>query len=394
MKVAINGIGIAGPTLAYWLRKSGHEVLLIEAAPRLRNGGYIVDFWGGGYAIAERMGLIPRIRELGYQVGEVRFVDVHGRKSGGFGTDVFRRLTGDKFTSVRRSDISATIYEALEGSVETIFGDSIAAIEEIGDRVRISFDHALTREVDLVIGADGLHSRVRSLAFGPERDFEHPLGYYVAAFEATGYKPREELVYVSHGLPGRQVSRLSLRDDKTLVLFVFRDEYLPGGLPAGDAERKKTLAAIFAPIGWECPGILAAMEQVDNLYFDRVSQIRMARWCKGRTALIGDAGACVSLMAGEGTGLAMMEAYVLAGEIRGSPGDPAKAFARYEDRLMPFLKRKQEMAEKFASSFAPKSGFGIAFRDRVAGLLRIPFLADYFIGRAMRDEIEIPDYGF
>jgi len=394
MKVAINGIGIAGPTLAYWLRKSGHEVLLIEEAPRLRNGGYIVDFWGVGYAIAEKMGLIPRIRELGYQIREVRFVDGHGRKSGSLGTDVFRRMTGDRFTSARRSDISATIYEALEGKVETIFGDSIAAIEEFGDRVRISFDRALPREVDLVVGADGLHSRVRSLAFGSERDFEHPLGYYVAAFEASGYKPREELVYLSHGLPGRQVSRLSLRDDKTLFLFVFRDGYLPEGIPGSDAERKKTLAAIFAPVGWECPGIFSAMERVDNLYFDRVSQIRMAHWCKGRTALIGDAGACVSLMAGEGTGLAMLEAYVLAGELHQSPGDPAKAFARYEEQMMPFLKRKQEMAEKFASTFAPKSGIGIVFRDRVVGLLRIPFLADYFIGRAMRDDIEIPDYGF
>jgi 2-polyprenyl-6-methoxyphenol hydroxylase-like FAD-dependent oxidoreductase len=394
MQIAINGMGIAGPTLAYWLQKSGHEVLLVETAPRLRSGGYVVDFWGGGYAIAEKMGLIPRIRELGYQVREVRFVDRQGRKSGGFGTEVFQRMTADRFTSVRRSDISSTIYQALDGKVETIFGDSIAEIGENGDRVRIAFDRSPPREVDLVIGADGLHSRVRRLAFGPEADFEFPLGYYVAAFEGEGYRSREELVYLSHGVPGRQVSRLSLRDDKTLFLFVFRDEYLPRGLPAGDAEQKQALAEIFAPVGWECPGILAAMAQVGNLYFDRVSQIRMEHWFKGRTALIGDAAACVSLMAGEGTGLAMIEAYMLAGELRASPEDPARAFARYEKRLMPLLKQKQAMAAKFASSFAPRSNLGIAFRNRISGLLRIPFLADYFIGRSMRDEIEIPDYRF
>ena len=183
MRIAINGAGIAGPTLAYWLRKSGHEVVLIEESPQLRRGGYIIDFWGVGYDIAEKMGLLPQIRELGYQVREVRYVDRHGRKSGGFPVDIFDRMTNGRFTSLRRSDLAATIYGALDGKVETIFGDSVAGIEEEGNCVRVSFDHAAEREVDLVIGADGLHSRVRQLAFGPEARFEVSLGYHVAAFE-------------------------------------------------------------------------------------------------------------------------------------------------------------------------------------------------------------------
>jgi 2-polyprenyl-6-methoxyphenol hydroxylase-like FAD-dependent oxidoreductase len=136
------------------------------------------------------------------------------------------------------------------------------------------------------------------------------------------------------------------------------------------------------------------MEGVDNVYFDRVSQIRMDRWTKGRTALIGDAAACVSLLAGEGTGLAMAEAYVLAGELRDCGGDPIAAFARYQARMMPFLKRKQESAAKFASSFAPKSAWGITLRNLVTRLFRIPSFADYFVGRDLRDDIELPDYGF
>ena len=227
MRIIINGVGIAGPTLAYWLRRAGHEVVLVEEAPQLRRGGYVIDFWGLGYDIAEKMGLIPRIRELGYQVREVRFVDRHGRRSGGFSVDVFGRLTHGRFTSLRRSDLAATIYQALDGQVETIFGDSVASVDDAGQRVRVSFDHAAPREADLVIGADGLHSRVRQLAFGPEAGFEVSLGYHVAAFEVEGYRPRDELVYVSHGVPGRQVSRFTMRDDKTLFLFVFRDEYLP-----------------------------------------------------------------------------------------------------------------------------------------------------------------------
>ncbi len=394
MRIIINGVGIAGPTLAYWLRKAGHEVLLVEESSQLRSGGYVIDFWGVGYDIAEKMGLVPRIRELGYQVREVRFVDRHGRQCGGFSTDVFSRMTNGRFTSVRRSDLAATIYGALDGEVETIFGDSVARIENEGRGVRVSFDHAAPREVDLVIGADGLHSRVRRLVFGPETAFEVSLGYHVAAFEVAGYQPRDELVYVSHGLPGRQVSRFSLRDDKTLFLFVFQDAYLTDGRTPSEPDRKSALKNVFAEVGWECPQILAALASAGDVYFDRVSQIRMDRWTKGRTALIGDAAACVSLLAGEGTGLAMAEAYVLAGELGNCGGDHSAAFARYQERLAPFLKRKQESAARFASSFAPKSAFGITVRNFVTRLLRLPFVADYFIGRDLRDDIKLPDYRF
>jgi 2-polyprenyl-6-methoxyphenol hydroxylase-like FAD-dependent oxidoreductase len=136
------------------------------------------------------------------------------------------------------------------------------------------------------------------------------------------------------------------------------------------------------------------MAEVGDVYFDRVSQIRMDCWTKGRTALIGDAAACVSLMAGEGAGLAMAEAYVLAGEIRNCGRDHAAAFARYHGRMMPWLKRKQRSAAKFASSFAPKTAFGITFRNFVLRLLRLPFVVDFFFGRELRDEIKLPDYGF
>ncbi len=181
-----------------------------------------------------------------------------------------------------------------------------------------------------------------------------------------------------------------MRDDKTLFLFVFRDEYLTAGSPSNEQERKAALKNVFADVGWECPRILAAMENVSGIYFDRVSQIRMDRWAKGRTALIGDAAACVSLLAGEGTGLAMAEAYVLAGELQRCGDDHIAAFARYQERMMPFLKRKQESAAKFASSFAPKTAFGITFRNLVTRLLRIPFVADFFIGRACATTSSFP----
>ena len=190
------------------------------------------------------------------------------------------------------------------------------------------------------------------------------------------------------------MSRLAIRDDRTLFLFIFRDEYLPGHVssPAGDP--KSALTEVFADVGWECPRILEVMSSVTEIYFDSVSQIRLERWTKGRAALVGDAAACVSLLAGEGTGLAMAEAYVLAQALRGSDRDYETAFKRYEDCLMPFLKRKQESAARLASSFVPKTAFGISFRNGVTRCLRIPMVADLFIGRDLRDDFNSADCGF
>ncbi|MEO7964472.1 MAG: FAD-dependent monooxygenase, partial [Gemmatimonadaceae bacterium] len=290
MKVIINGAGIAGPTLAYWLRQAGQEVLLVEAAPQLRRGGYVIDFGLIGYDVAEKMGLIPRLRELGYKVREMRFVDRLGRTSSSISLDALARLTHGRYITLRRSDLAATIYRALNGTVETIFGDSVSSIEETGRGVRVRFDHAPPREADLVIGADGLHSRVRELVFGSDAAVEVSLGYHVAAFQVEGYRRRDELVYVGYGVPGRQVWRFSMREDKTLFLLAFRDQYLPAAERlANEQERKSVLTHVFADVGWECPQILAAMASAGSIYFDRVSQIRLDRWTKGRTALVGDA---------------------------------------------------------------------------------------------------------
>jgi 2-polyprenyl-6-methoxyphenol hydroxylase-like FAD-dependent oxidoreductase len=392
MKVVINGAGIAGPTLAYWLHRFGHEPMLVEAAPRPRRGGYVIDFWGVGYEIAEKMGLIPELETLGYKVGEWRLVDAEGRRTGGFSTDTINHMTHGRIVSLQRSDLAAAIYGEIEGTVETIFGDSVAAIEENERGVHVTFEHHPPRDADLVIGADGLHSRVRRLVFGPDSQFEAYLGYHVAAFQLDGYQPRDELVYISHTAPGRQISRFSMRDDKTLILCVFRADVSDATLPSTDEERKAVLRHVYRDVGWEAPQILAAMDGVSDIYFDRVSQIHMDHWTKGRTALLGDAAACVSLLAGEGSGLAMAEAYVLAGELSRANGNHEAAFARYEERLMPFVRHKQGSARNLASSFAPETALRILLRDIATRLMAIPFLADAFVGRDLRDDIELPEY--
>jgi 2-polyprenyl-6-methoxyphenol hydroxylase-like FAD-dependent oxidoreductase len=388
----ISGIGVAGPTLAYWLAERGFEPVLVERSPTPRTGGYVIDFWGLGYDVAERMGLLPSIRGDGYQIEELRLVDGRGRRVGGFDADVFRKLTGGRYVSLRRGNLAALLYRKIQDRCETIFGDGITAVEQGTDGVWVTFDRASTRRFDLLIGADGLHSTVRGLVFGPQHRFERYLGYAVAAFEAKGYRPRDDNVYVSHAVPGKQVARFALRDDRTMFLFVFSavEDHLHE--LQGEKAQRAIVRQEFEEVGWECPRILAALDECQDLYFDRVSQIRMNRWWRGRVALVGDAAFCPSLLAGQGSALAMTAAYVLAGELARADGQIEPALARYQAVLGSFIARKQKAAERFAGSFAPKSWLGLYVRNQVTRMLGIPAVATLVLGGTLLDRLGLPPY--
>ena len=392
MRVAINGAGIAGAALAYWLTKMGHEVLLVERAPALRTGGYILNLWGIGYDAAEKMGILPSLLELEYQVDELRMVDRHGRTRGGYPTRVLQQLAKGRIASLSRADIAATIYGLLNSQVETLFGDSVTTIEQDRTKMRVGFEYAPERALDLVIGADGLHSRIRQIVFGPDTDFEYPMGCHVATFEVAGYRPRDERSYVAHTAPGRYIARFPLRDDKTLFFMLVRDEYLPASVPVGESGRKAALTNAFCDMGWECPAIVSALQQVDDVYFDSISQIRMDAWTKGRVALIGDAAACPSLIAGEGAGFALAAAYVLAGEIHKHGADLDSALTAYQGRIKPYAMRKQKYAENLVPSFVPRTAHGVSIRDFATLLMRLPVFPQLLMGRYFSDEMKLPDY--
>ena len=390
MNVLISGVGIAGPTLAFWLRNYGFAPTLVESAPALRTGGYVIDFWGLGYDIAEKMGLLPDIAHIGYHMRELRIIDDSGRRLSGFGVQVFRELTGGRYITLGRSDLSNLIYNRIRNSCEIIFGDSITSMREAHGEVHVEFEHGGERRFDLVIGADGLHSRVRKLVFGPHNRYEKDLGYRVAAFETSGYRPRDELAYIIHCAPGRQVGRFALHNDRTLFLFIFGGE---GEQEAhGAAAQKAMLRKAFEGDGGELPRILAVLDSCHDLYFDRVGQIRMDAWSRGRVALVGDAGFCVSLLAGQGSALAMIAAYALAGELAISQGRPQEAFRRYEERLRPFIHTKQQAAERFAAAFVPRTRLGVFFRNQVIKTFLVPSIASIVIGRDIRDQVELPQY--
>ena len=388
--ILISGAGIAGPTLAYWLKAAGFVPTIVERAPVLRGGGYVIDFWGLGYELAGRMGLEAGVQRAGYRFQELRVVNGAGRRVAGFGTSVFTELTGGRYVTLPRSGLSQLIFDEIKSGTETIFGDEIVGLDDRDDHVAVRLQHGGERRFDLVVGADGLHSAVRRLAFGPQAQFERQLGYVVAAFETEGYPHRDEKVYVMYCAPGRMVGRVALRDKKTLFLFVFAEEL--GAHLLDLAAQKALLRARYGGPQWECPQILDALDTTADLYFDRVSQIRMPRWSKGRIGLIGDAAYCVSLLAGQGSALGMIGAYVLAGELMKAGGDHGRAFGNYESKLRSYIEGKQKGAERFATAFAPRTRFGLFFRNQVLNIAALPGLAKLMVGRDIVETMTLPHY--
>lgn len=389
MRVLIVGAGIAGPTLAYWLQRDGHEVTLIESAPQLRKGGYLVDFWGAGFDVAQRMGIMPRLMREGYVIKELREVSPGGWTLARIDPGTMIDAAGGRYVSIARSDLSAAIYDCLD-DVETIFGDTVTALDDDGQRVHAEFEHSPPGDFDLVLGADGLHSKVRSLVFGPEADFERYVGLTVSALELEGYRPRNELVAITQTTIGVQTLRVSLRDDTTLVLFTFRNDR---PVPLHDvAAQHEFLRTRLSHIGGEVPGILVQLAQAKTFYMDRASQIRMPSWSRGRIALLGDAAASPSLLAGQGSALAMVEAYVLAAQLRHAQGNHGRAFAAYQQQLQPMIEEKQDAALRLDTVFAPANRRKLWLRNVTMRLMGLPIIANLAMGRSLRDPIQLPEW--
>ena len=391
--VLISGAGIVGSTLARWLLARGFTPALVEQAPQFRTGGYIIDFWGVGFDVAERMGLIPALRAAGYVNDRIVFVRADGSVRSCFGGAALRRALGDRFLSIRRGDLALEIWRGLAERAEVIFGDSIASLDETPDGVDVTFESGRRRSFELVVGADGLRSVVRRHAFGDTPDAEQYLGYCAAAFATGGYARRDEHTYLSYAAPGRQISRFALRNDGTGFLLVFAWPADPKALPRDMASQKKLLIAQFRDEPWmERSEILSRLEASDDLYFDAVSQIHIPRWSKGRVALVGDAAYCPSLLAGEGSVFAVAGAYILAGELDRAAGDFARAFCSYEQSFKPFIEHKQKAARAFISSFTPRTAAGLFVRDIVLKLGAVPAIADLLMRHFVADRFQLPDY--
>jgi 2-polyprenyl-6-methoxyphenol hydroxylase-like FAD-dependent oxidoreductase len=392
--VLISGVGVAGPALAYWLLQAGMTPVLIDVAPRPRFGGYMIDFWGAGFEVAERMGVAESLRAIGYKIDALKLVDGRGRVQTKLGVGALTKALGDQYVSLQRGDLAATLFGRVMDRVETIFGDEVVSLAQAGHGVMASFRRRPARRFDLVIGADGLHSNIRRLAFPAGSNFETSLGYHFAAFTAEGYPHRDERAYVSRTTVGRQVARYGLRNGLTAFFMIFDSGLIMGRQLATPAQQRAFLASAFSDVGWESRDLIAALERCDELYFDSASQVRMRTWSAGRVALVGDAAYGPSLLAGEGAALAMLGAYTLAGELAEANGDHRRAYSAYELRLKSFMERKQRMALRMGSWFAPRSALGLFMRNQFTRLAGLPGLGGLMFGPMIADRISLPAYGW
>jgi 2-polyprenyl-6-methoxyphenol hydroxylase-like FAD-dependent oxidoreductase len=342
--VLICGASVAGPALAYWLRRRGFAPTVVERAPALRRGGQAIDVRGVALDVIEQMDLLPAIRDLGTHLRGMSVLD-------GDGTEL-HRSTENVYSSGRldspdvellREDLTALLYAHTNTDIEYVFGDSITALAQSDTGVRVEFDRADPREFDFVVGADGLHSTVRDLTFGSEDRFVRHLGTRMAVYGMDNVLGLDNWqLWLSDGAAGYAV--YPVRDNTEIrVTLGFGDDANARSLR--DVQQQKELAArTLDGLGWETPRLLEGMWDAPDFYADSMAQIEMDRWSRGRVALVGDAAYCPSPLSGQGTSLALVGAYALAEELGRTGGTHLDAFERYEQRMRPFVKLNQALA--------------------------------------------------
>ncbi|MBS4100927.1 FAD-dependent monooxygenase [Tsukamurella paurometabola] len=347
--VLIAGASIAGPALAHWLARYGAEVTVVERAPALRPGGQAVDARGVAREVIRRMGLDDAVRSARTETAGARFVDEAGTVVQTFSAE---DDGGDGFIAdieILRGDLSDVLVGATRDEAAYVFGDRIAALTQDADGVDVTFASGAARRFDLVIGADGLHSSLRALVFGPHERYLRHLGQAMAFYTVPNEFGLDRWL-LDCVVPGRSAGLRPIRD-AALGMALFSFAATEAELAPRDLDTQKALLREkMTGLGWLTPQILQHAEEADDFYLDAVAQVVLDRWSAGRVALLGDAAYCSSPMSGQGTSLALVGAYVLAGELAVSDWRPAPAFAAYERLLRPMVDANQQVAQWNAAS--------------------------------------------
>lgn len=371
MKILICGAGIAGLTLARRLLELGHQPSMVEQTAALRGGGYMIDFFGSGFDAAEKMGLLGELAQIHYPIARLAFLDTRGRVRFVLSYPVVRkRMFDDRHFNFLRGDLEQVLFRGIERKVSVRFSTTIDAIEQDDAGVRVTLSDGSIEQCDLLIGADGVHSRVRRLVFGEEPAFSRFLGFHTAAFllDHVDGELGDPEAFDTLTVPNRQVAIYPIRGGKLATFFVHRAAN-PCRHSAQDVIAE--LRRIYGDMRWIVPELLERASGVRDLYYDDIAQIEMPKWSSGRVALVGDACQCVSLLAGQGASMAMASAYVLAEEL-GASREAGEALARYERRLMPAIRRKQQAGRNMAAWFAPRTPFELFRRDWITRLSMLP----------------------
>jgi len=363
MRVMICGAGIAGLTLASCLTRRGITPLLVERAGRLRDQGYMIDFFGSGFAVAARLGLLYELEQIHYPVSSLTVVDRRGGIRLSLPYRVLRRrLFDDRHFNFMRGDLERLLYDRIVRHVEVRFGVTVAALEERASGVVVRLSDGSEHECDLVVGADGVHSDIRRLVFGAEERCARFLGCYAAGYVLRTAPPdvAGNDAFVTLSVPRRQVAVYPLRGGGVATFFLHR---VSGrSLDRRRASAVRELCAVYGDLDWVVPALLDGAATAPDLFFDAVSQIELAHWSAGRVVLLGDACYCVSLLAGQGAGMAVTGAYVLAEELAAASDIPA-ALSRYEARLRPGIERLQTAGRRVADWFLPDTPVRLALRN-------------------------------
>ncbi|KDN18656.1 FAD-dependent monooxygenase [Amycolatopsis rifamycinica] len=357
MRILVSGASIAGPVLAYWLARHGFDVTVVERAPALRRtGGHAVDLFRPAMDITERMGVLPQVEARATGTTRMTLHREGSRKPIHVDLAKLFQATSDRHVEVMRDDLSEIYYDAGRDDVEYLFGESITALSPDGE---VTFEHAPARRFDIVVGADGLHSNVRRLVFGDEAGMTTFIGAYLAVLSLPDTLGLDSEA-VTHLGPGRTVSLYSARHlpDARAVFLFRRDE--PLDYHHRDVPRQQQLLrAAFAGLHPQVDGWLAKLDGPGPFYFDSITQLRLDTWSRGRVTLVGDAGYCPGPAVGGSTSLAVLGAYVLAGELAAANGDHERAFAAYEREMGELVRRSRAFAVGAARSLIPSSRAGV-----------------------------------
>lgn len=367
-RVLVVGGGIAGCTLAYWLTRYGIETTVVERSEGQRSSGNPVDIRGPALALVEQMHLLAPLRRAATPATRMVVVNGHGRHIGWIPTQA-----GDG-VEIPRNDLATILADAVGGDAEFLYGDTVVTLHDDDHGVDVTFERAAPRRFDLVVGADGLHSRVRRLAFGPESRFRVHLGMYVATTTLDGATTDRDTVYM-HNAPGRAVAVHPTTGRETAA-FMFRHPPLPGSDARETQRHKQLVTEAYADMQWRVPELLERVRNSEDLYFDSVSRVRLNTWSRGRTTLVGDAAGCVSLL-GEGSSTAIVGAATLAQALGAQADAPDDALQRYEHAHRTRLVPRQRGVAVTSHLLVPATRAGLAGRNAAFRLWPVVDAARY-----------------